>query len=61
MSAHRLVVGIVGTVLIVSVVFMGLLALRGMAIPDPLQNVAVGSLTGLLGILVTPARSSPGP
>lgn len=52
----RLVIVIVGLVLLVALSFIGLLALNGNPIPDVLQNVAVGSLTGLIGLLV-PSRS----
>lgn len=46
------VVGVVGLALVGSVVGIIVLALYGSAIPDVLQNVAVGSLTGLVGLLV---------
>lgn len=51
MSNMRLVVLLLGTTLLVSVVAISTLAGLGSTIPDVLQNVAVGSLTGLAGVL----------
>lgn len=45
---------IVGAALLLSVGLIGYLAAHSVAIPDVLQNVAVGSLTGLVGLLVKP-------
>lgn len=58
MTPTRMVVALIGAVLLLSVVGIIVLATRGNPIPDVLQNVAVGSLTGLVGLLV-PARSGP--
>lgn len=52
MSAPRLVILAVATALVLSLLLIGLLAFKGQPIPDVLQNVAVGSLTGLVGLLV---------
>lgn len=48
----RLVVAILGVVLVVSVAGVIGLAVTGIAVPDVLQNIAVGTLTGLVGLLV---------
>lgn len=47
-----MVIGFVGGVLLLSVVGIVVLAWGGSAIPDVLQNVAIGALTGLVGLLV---------
>ena len=47
---------IVGAVLLLAVAGIIALALSDRAIPDVLQNIAVGSLAGMLGLLV-PARA----
>lgn len=54
MSATRLVVALVGATLILATALIGVLAAQGLAVPDVLQNIAVGSLTGLVGLLVRP-------
>lgn len=59
MNNLKMVVAFVGAVLVLSVVGVVLLALQGVPIPDVLQNIAVGSLTGLVGLLVTPRGGSP--
>lgn len=41
-----------GLVLVLSVALIGLLAYNEKPIPDLLQNIAIGDLTGLLGLLV---------
>lgn len=46
----------VATTLVLAVVGIVALALTDNAIPDVLQNVAVGALTGLVGLLV-PTRA----
>lgn len=51
------VIYVIGAVLLAAVVLIGLLAFNGQPIPDVLQNVAVGSLTGLVGLLVKPPSS----
>lgn len=48
----RLVIIAVTVALVLSVVGIVLLAVLEQPIPDVLQNVAVGSLTGLVGLLV---------
>lgn len=58
MTATRLVVALVGASLLLSTALIGLLAAQGQAVPDVLQNIAVGSLTGLVGLLVRPDSSS---
>lgn len=52
----RLVIIAVTVALILSVVGIVLLAVLEQPIPDVLQNVAVGSLTGLVGLLVPSGR-----
>lgn len=53
MTDLRYVVYIVGAVLLLSVAIIGAIAgLTDRPIPDVLQNIAVGSLTGLVGLLV---------
>lgn len=47
----RLVIILLGTTLLVSVLAIAWLAHERAPIPDVLQNVAVGSLTGLAGVL----------
>lgn len=56
----RMVIAIVGLVLIACVVIIGVLAVRALPVPDVLQNIAVGSLAGLIGLLV-PSRSNDNP
>lgn len=59
-SPLTLVVLILGLVLILAVVAISYLAATGHPIPDVLQNIAVGGLTGLVGVLVQP-RNTPTP
>lgn len=54
MPPIRLVILIVGAVLLLSVGGIIGLALEGKPIPDVLQNVAVGALAGLIGLLARP-------
>jgi VIT1/CCC1 family predicted Fe2+/Mn2+ transporter len=57
MTTERLafaVVLIVGAALIVCVALIGWLSAQQQPVPDVLQNVAIGSLTGLLGLLIKP-------
>lgn len=56
-NPYQLVILIVGLVLLVAVVAISYLATIGQAIPDVLQNVAVGALTGLVGLLVPSQRN----
>lgn len=56
MTSTRLVVLAVATALVLSIVGIVVLALQAQTIPDVLQNVAVGALTGLVGLLV-PTRA----
>ena len=51
MTATRLVTILVGLALLLSTLGIIALAFRGTPIPDVLQNIAVGSLTGLVGLL----------
>ena len=51
----RLVIAFVGVTLLGSLAGIDYLSAQGGTIPDVLQNVAVGSLTGLVGLLV-PAK-----
>lgn len=60
MSDLRMVIGGLIGVLILAVALIGYLAAVGSGIPDVLQNVAVGALTALAGVLVRP-RDTPGP
>lgn len=52
MTGSRMVIGILGGVLTLATVLIGLLAYQGTPTPDVLQNIAIGSLTGLVGVLV---------
>lgn len=54
----KTVIYFVGAVLVLSVLGIVLLALSAVPIPDVLQNIAVGSLTGLVGLLVQPSRAN---
>lgn len=54
----RLVIAFVGCTLLGSLAGIVLLALNSQPIPDVLQNVAVGSLTGLVGLLVQTGRTT---
>ena len=60
MTPIRLVISIIGAVLLVALVGIIVLAVRGLAVPDVLQNIAVGSLTGLVGLLVPAGRRDAG-
>lgn len=51
MTDLRYVVYIVGAALLLSVGSITYLAASGATIPDVLQNIAVGSLTGMVGLL----------
>lgn len=53
-------VGIVGALAVIAVLGIIGLAVYGQPVPDVLQNVAVGSMTGLLGLLATPGGGSGG-
>lgn len=57
MSHTTTVIYVVGACLVLSVMGIVGLSAIGNTIPDVLQNVAVGSLTGLVGLLA-PSRSS---
>ena len=48
----RLVVQLIGVVLILAVLAIAALAVLQRPIPDVLQNIAIGALTGLLGLPV---------
>lgn len=47
----RMVIGLLGAALLLCISLIGLLAVTGHQIPDVLQNVTVGALTGLAGVL----------
>lgn len=55
MKNLNLVIGFVGGVLVLGVLGIIALAFKGQTIPDVLQNITVGALAGLIGLLV-PAR-----
>ena len=55
----RLVLVFVGLTLLGSLAGIVVLALNAQPIPDVLQNIAVGALTGLVGLLVPAGRQSP--
>jgi len=55
-----MVIGGLIAVLVLAVSLIGYLAATGGTIPDVLQNVAVGALTALAGVLVRP-RDTPTP
>lgn len=59
MSSIRLVLVFVGSALLVSLGLIGYLAGMGHAIPDVLQNIAVGCLTGLVGLLKNTSEPTP--
>lgn len=59
MPPIRLVICFVGVTLLASLAGIIILASQNHGIPDVLQNVAVGSLTGLVGLLV-PSRAPAG-
>lgn len=53
----RMVIAFIGAVLIACVVGIVVLSATDHGVPDVLQNVAVGALTGLVGVLV-PSRTN---
>ena len=58
-NVYRLAVALVGATLMLSV--LGIVYLASTVagpIPDVLQNIAVGSLTGLVGLLAVPTTRS---
>lgn len=57
MNTRLVIIGLVAVLLLCVVAIAGL-ALQAKPIPDVLQNIAVGTLTGLVGLLV-PTRSVP--
>lgn len=61
MTHIRLVLGFVGTALLVTIVGIIVLALKGIPVPDVLQNIGVGALAGLIGLLVPTGRGSSQP
>lgn len=62
MPPLRLVICFVGLTLLGSLLGIVVLAGTGHEVPDILTTLAVSSLTGLLGLLVRPARDeTPGP
>ncbi len=61
MTPMRLVLAFVGAALLISLGIIGFLAATSHPIPDVLQNIAVGSLTGLVGLLAPGPRGTPDP
>lgn len=59
MTSTRTVIGVVGLALLGSVVGIVVLAVLQHPIPDVLQNIAVGSLTGLVGLLKNTQEPAP--
>lgn len=61
MNAKVLLVSVLvlGATLLGCVAWIGVLALNGVPVPDVLQNIAVGSMTGLVGLLVQTKPESP--
>lgn len=51
----KLVIAFVGVTLLGAVAGIVVLAVQAIAIPDVLQNIAVGAMTGLVGLLVPAA------
>lgn len=60
MTHLKFVIGILGAVLLACVIGIIVLAANERTIPDVLQNIGVGALTGLVGVLV-PSRSAGDP
>ncbi|KRF19666.1 hypothetical protein [Nocardioides sp. Soil796] len=58
MDNTKLVITFVGTVFMVALCGIIVLAVRDQNVPDVLQNIAVGSMT-LLGGLLVPAKTPP--
>lgn len=56
----RMVIAFIGLVLLTCVIGIIALAWQGQPIPDVLQNIGVGALTGLVGVLV-PSRTNDQP
>lgn len=56
----RMVIGFIGAVLLACVVGIVVLSATDHTVPDVLQNVAIGALTGLVGVLV-PSRTNDQP
>ena len=57
MTPIRLVIGVLGAALLLSIALIGLLAVNAQGIPDVLQNVAVGTVTALAALLVRPTST----
>jgi hypothetical protein len=53
----KLVIGFVGVTLLTALVGIVVLASQGLGVPDVLQNIAIGALTGLVGLLVPAGRN----
>lgn len=58
-TSLALVIGFVGATLLGSLLGIVLLALNAQPVPDVLQNIAIGALTGLVGLLVPAGRGGP--
>lgn len=59
MRTYTLAVLFVGLALLVDVTMIGVLATTGHEIPDVLKQIAVGALTGLIGLLVPSPAPNP--
>lgn len=55
----RMVIGVVGLAMVLAIGGIIALAFTGHPIPDVLQNIAIGSLTLLGGILVPNRQTAP--
>lgn len=60
MTYSRLVILAVALALVLCIVGIIVLAVLGHPIPDVLQNIGVGSLTGLVGLLAPTGKASEG-
>lgn len=59
MRTYWLAVIFVGLTLLVDVTLIGVLAANNDAIPDVMKQIAVGALTGLIGLLVPAPSPNP--
>lgn len=56
----RLVIVFLGMTLLGSLAGIVVLAINSLTVPDVLQNIAVGALAGLVGVLVPASNSDAG-